>query len=57
MIIDLKRNGSTESAVGQIRDREYCNSLSHYKGKLLFIGINYDEKDKTHSCRIEELEK
>jgi len=57
MIIELKRNDSRESALKQIKDRQYYDSLSHYQGKLLFIGINYDEKTKTHSCKIEAFEK
>ena len=43
--------------MNQIRDREYYESLSGYKGNLLFVGVNYDEKDKTHECRIERFEK
>ena len=57
MIIELKRNGSTQSALEQIRQRQYFDSLAHYQGRLLFVGINYDEKDKIHSCRIEEFTK
>ncbi len=57
MIIELKRNDSAESAITQIKNKEYFASLLHYKGNLLFIGINYDEKKKTHTCRIERFEK
>ena len=57
MIIELKRNSSTESALRQIKEKRYFDSLSHYKGKLLFVGISYDEKEKTHSCKIEWFQK
>ncbi|MBR3731889.1 MAG: AAA family ATPase, partial [Spirochaetales bacterium] len=57
MIIELKRNDSTDSAIDQIRDKQYFASLEHYFGDLLFIGINYDEKDKTHTCKIEQFVK
>ena len=57
MVIELKRNGSTESALSQIKERKYFDSLAHYKGSLLLIGINYDEEQKTHTCEIEEWEK
>ncbi|MBQ6090957.1 MAG: AAA family ATPase [Lachnospiraceae bacterium] len=56
MIIELKRNSCTESALEQIKDKKYFDSLQHYKGQLLFVGINYDEKEKTHTCRIERFE-
>jgi len=57
MIIELKRNSCTESAITQIKERRYFDSLSHYTGNLLFVGVNYDEKEKTHTCRIERLVK
>lgn len=52
MIIELKRNHSAKSALNQIRDKRYFDSLSHYRGNILFVGINYDEKEKTHTCEI-----
>lgn len=57
MIIELKRNGSAESALNQIREKRYFDSLSSFKGKILFVGINYDEETKTHECKIEEFVK
>lgn len=57
MIIELKRNGSAESAIDQIRNKQYFDSLSHYHGDLLLVGINYDEDVKTHTCRIERFVK
>ena len=56
-IIELKRNDSAESAIKQIKEKRYFDSLRHYRGKLYFVGINYDEKEKTHSCKIEVFEK
>ena len=55
MIIELKRNSSVESALSQIREKKYFASLNGYSGNLLFIGVNYDEKNKTHECQIEEF--
>jgi len=57
MIIELKHNGSTESALNQIKNKQYFDSLEHYQGNLLFVAINYDEKAKTHQCEILEFEK
>ena len=57
MIIELKRNDCAESAISQIKEKKYFDSLSHYSGNLLFVGINYDEKAKTHECKIEKLKK
>ena len=55
MIIELKRNGSAETALNQIREKKYFDSLGAYSGDLLFIGVNYDENAKTHECKIERF--
>ena len=57
IIIELKRNGSAETALNQIKEKQYFDSLCAYSGKLLFVGINYDENSKTHTCKIEEFVK
>lgn len=57
LIIELKRNDSAESGIDQIKEKKYFMSLEHYNGNLLFVGINYDEKNKTHTCRIEKFQK
>ena len=57
MIIELKRNGSAESAIHQIREKRYFDSLSAYYGDLLFVGINYDDNAKTHECKIVQFVK
>ncbi|MCQ2235037.1 MAG: PD-(D/E)XK nuclease domain-containing protein, partial [Paludibacteraceae bacterium] len=55
MVIELKHNKSSETALQQIKDRKYDDALKHYRGNLLFVGINYDEKTKKHECKIEKL--
>lgn len=57
LIVELKHSESAESALDQIKDKRYFESLSHYEGNLLFVGINYDEKEKNHECGIERFEK
>ena len=57
MIIELKRNDSPGSALGQIDTKQYYTALEHYRGQLLFVGIDYDEKEKTHSCKLQWFEK
>ena len=54
MIIELKNNKSAESAISQIKEKKYDDLLEHYRGDLLFVGINYDPDTKEHQCRIEE---
>ncbi|MBQ0130430.1 MAG: AAA family ATPase [bacterium] len=54
MIIELKNNKSAESAINQIKEKKYDDLLEHYRGNLLFVGINYDPDTKEHQCRIEK---
>lgn len=55
MIVELKHNKSAGTALEQIKKKKYFESLSNYKGELIFVGINYDEKDTTHTCKIEKI--
>ncbi len=57
MIIELKHNKTAKSALNQIKEKKYFECLKHFSGNLIFVGINYDEKDKTHECRIERFVK
>lgn len=51
IILELKKGESCEAALKQIKSRGYVQRAEKY-GKVLFVGINYDEK-KHHTCRIE----
>ena len=55
IIIELKHNEDTRTALNQIKQKQYFESLTQYFGDLLFVGINYDEKSKTHTCKIEKF--
>ena len=55
LVIELKHNKSAESALRQIKEKNYCQALNNYSGDLLFVGISYDEKTKEHRCRIERV--
>lgn len=55
IIIELKNNKSAETALLQIKDRKYDDILQHYKGDMLFVGINYSSETKMHQCKIEEI--
>ena len=57
LIIELKWNQNVQTAMKQIKDREYPQSILHYTGNMLLVGINYDKKSKEHECVIETYEK
>ena len=56
MIVELKWNETSESALEQIKKRNYPAILDGYVGEMVLVGINYDEKTKKHSCKIERIE-
>lgn len=56
MIIELKNNKTAIGAINQIKERHYDDILQHYRGQMLFVGINYDAETKEHTCEIEEFE-
>ena len=53
MVIELKWNQTAETAIRQIRDRNYPEKLKGFE-KILLVGINYDKDSKKHECVIEE---
>lgn len=54
LIVELKWNKNAESALEQIKRKEYCKSLEEYHGNLLLVGVNYDKDTKEHECIIEK---
>ncbi len=53
--MELKWNKSSEGAIEQIKEKNYPAVIKDYGGEILLVGINYDEKLKTHSCVIERI--
>lgn len=54
-IAELKYDGSAESAIEQIKNKQYTDCLKGYSGEILLVAINYDKESKKHSCRIESI--
>lgn len=55
MIIELKWNRSANTALKQIKNKEYAGVLKGYKGEILLIGLNYSKKTRKHTCKIERI--
>ena len=54
MVIELKYNNTAETAIEQIKAKNYTEKLSAFSGEILIVGISYDES-KGHSCVIEKV--
>lgn len=57
IIIELKYEKTAESAIKQMKERNYIDGLNGYKGEVLLVGIRYDKNDKNkkHTCEIEKI--
>ncbi len=55
LLVELKYDKSADTALQQIKNRKYTQSLECYSGEILLVGVNYDREaaDKPHSCVIE----
>ena len=57
LVVELKWNKSANTALNQIKEKQYSQSLLQYTGNILLVGINYNRNNKTHECFIEEYQK
>ena len=55
LVLELKCDQTVESAIDQIKRKNYPSKLVDFAGNLLLVGINYDRKTKTHTCQIEKV--
>ena len=54
MVVELKWNQTAETAIAQIKNKKYPDSLDGFD-KILLVGINYHKDSKEHECKIEEF--
>ncbi len=57
LVVELKWNKDAQTALMQIKDKKYPESILQYTGDILLVGINYDKKTRKHDCKIEQFEK
>ena len=57
LVIELKFNHSADTAIDQIRQKNYPAQIAEYTGDILLVGISYDKESKQHTCRIERSTK
>ena len=57
LLVELKWNQRAKTALAQIKEKKYAESLADYTGEILLVGISYDKKTKQYECVIESFEK
>ena len=55
LVVELKWNKNVETALHQIKNKNYTEALSDYTEDILLVGINYDKASKRHECLIERM--
>lgn len=56
LLVELKYDKSAQTAIDQIKQKNYGRIFRDYKGEVLVVGINYDKNTKEHQCFIEKMQ-
>ena len=56
IVLELKCNKDADTAIDQIKRKNYPAKVLEYTDNLLLVGINYDRQTKLHKCHIEKAE-
>ncbi|MBE6841857.1 MAG: hypothetical protein E7510_03385 [Ruminococcus sp.] len=56
MIIELKWDKDSDTAIKQIKEKRYSGTLKGYGKEILLVGVNYDKDTKKHECIIESVD-
>ena len=56
IILELKADATPETAISQIKNKEYCEKLrSEGITDILAVGLSYDTREKEHQCMIQKI--
>lgn len=55
LVLELKYNNKAVTAISQIKEKYYADSLMDYSGDVILVGINYNKRTKKHQCEIERI--
>ena len=55
LVIELKFNNTADTAIDQIKRKQYPAKIAEYTRDILLVGINYDKEAKKHTCKIERI--
>ena len=56
LVIELKFNNTADTAIDQIKRKQYPAKIAEYTGDILLVGISYDRDSKQHTCKIERIQ-
>ena len=53
IVVELKYGSTVDTAISQIKQKNYPAKVAEYANNLLLVGISYDKEQKRHTCFIE----
>ena len=53
LVIELKYDKAVDTALEQIKKKQYPAKVAQYADNMLLVGITYNRETKQHACRIE----
>lgn len=56
LVVELKWNKKAITAIEQIKQKKYTESVLNYTGDVLLVGISYNKNTKVHECKIEKYD-
>lgn len=54
LVVELKWDRDAETALQQIKEKQYTQAVERYTGEVLLVGVSYDKKSRKHQCVIEK---
>lgn len=57
LVVELKWNQKVQTAINQIKEKQYPATIEAYTGNILLVALVYDKKTKQHQCKIEKYTK
>ena len=57
IVIELKYDKAVDTAIEQIKRKQYPAKVAQYADNLLLVGITYEREMKEHRCCIERGDK
>ena len=59
LLVELKWDKTAQTAINQIKNKQYAKELSNFAGNIMLVGITYnkdiDKEKRTHACIIEKI--
>ena len=56
IVVELKFRQDADTAISQIKRKQYPTKVAEHTADLLLVGISYDRETKQHTCQIEHYQ-